>query len=154
MVWIAYDGEADALLIELRRDVSPEHGEEVAPGVTLDLDADGNVVSIEIMDAAQRLGRESLTSVHMEFSDAARRESSGTFPPGYAESSPETWLSVAAAAERVNVSTQAIHRAIKEGRLRGALLRPGSSRWMVAEASLERWEPDRVRQAAGKTRGA
>ena len=49
-----YDPEADAVYIALA-DARPREGTEVAPGVVLDLDADGRLVGIEITNAKAML---------------------------------------------------------------------------------------------------
>lgn len=48
-----YDRETDTLHLTLREGTI-ESSEEIRPGVILDFDAEGNVVSIEILDASQR----------------------------------------------------------------------------------------------------
>jgi uncharacterized protein YuzE len=51
---MTYDPEADAVYIALS-DAVPHEGTEVAPGVVLDLDADGRVVGIEVLNAKATL---------------------------------------------------------------------------------------------------
>jgi uncharacterized protein YuzE len=51
---VTYDQEVDILNIELT-DNQIEESDEDKPGVILDYDADGNVVSIEILDASKRM---------------------------------------------------------------------------------------------------
>ncbi len=48
---VTYDQEVDILNIEL----SETESDEDKPGVILDYDADGNIVSIEILDASKRI---------------------------------------------------------------------------------------------------
>ena len=62
---IEYDPEVDALYIELR-DVYADHSIDIEEGVSVDLDADGHIVGLEILDASERL-KESLS--HMEFGE-------------------------------------------------------------------------------------
>lgn len=62
---ISYDKEVDALYIHLR-DVKPSHGVDIEDGVTVDVDAGGHIVGIEILDAAERLGLEALLNVSIE----------------------------------------------------------------------------------------
>ncbi|MBI4497609.1 MAG: DUF2283 domain-containing protein [Chloroflexi bacterium] len=158
MVHIAYDAEVDALLIVLRDEVQADYGEEVAPGVTVDLDAEGNIVALEVLDASERLGRANVETVQVDLSPTEPRAASRRGPradlSGYAEGQPGTWLSIPEFAKRAGVSHQAVRQAVKEGRLRGLPLRPGSSHLMVAEAELAAWQPNPVRQAAGKARAA
>ncbi|MBI4298639.1 MAG: DUF2283 domain-containing protein [Chloroflexi bacterium] len=62
---IEYDKEVDALYIRLR-DVKPADNVDVEEGVTIDLDKDGHIVGIEILDATERLGLESLLNISIE----------------------------------------------------------------------------------------
>ena len=49
-----YDPDADALYMRLAEGQVAE-SDEVRPGIVLDLDAEGRVVGIEILDASQHL---------------------------------------------------------------------------------------------------
>jgi uncharacterized protein YuzE len=51
---VTYDQEVDILNIELT-DGEIEESDEDKPGVILDYDVEGNVVSIEILDASKRM---------------------------------------------------------------------------------------------------
>jgi uncharacterized protein YuzE len=62
---IEYDKEADALYIILR-DVPATDSKDLDEGVTIDLDDDGKIVGLEILDASERLGLESLTSINIK----------------------------------------------------------------------------------------
>lgn len=62
---IQYDKEVDALYIQLR-DAKPADTADVEEGVTIDLDAKGHIVGIEILDAIDKLGLESLLNVSIE----------------------------------------------------------------------------------------
>lgn len=62
---IEYDKEVDALYI-LFRDVTPTDTADIEDGVTVDLDGDGHIVGIEILDASERLGIESLLNISIE----------------------------------------------------------------------------------------
>ena len=52
---VTYDPEVDVLSI-LLSDAAVEESDEAKPGVILDYDSNGNVVSIEILDASKRMG--------------------------------------------------------------------------------------------------
>ncbi len=59
---IEYDPEANALYITLREG-RVDHTEEVTESVSVDLDAEGRPVGIEILDVRELLGLESLGQV-------------------------------------------------------------------------------------------
>lgn len=65
---VIYDQDADALTI-IFRDVPVEESDEDKEGVILDYDKDGNLVSIEILDASKRIKEP--TSVTMELTRKA-----------------------------------------------------------------------------------
>jgi uncharacterized protein YuzE len=52
---VTYDGRTDTLRIIPRADAAVAESDEDKPGVILDYDEDGNVVSLEILDASKRL---------------------------------------------------------------------------------------------------
>ena len=62
---ITYDSEVDALYIQLR-DVKPSYGVDFEEGVTIDVDAQGHIVGLELLDASERLGKEHLHSVTLQ----------------------------------------------------------------------------------------
>ncbi len=59
---IEYDREVDALYI-LLREVQPADTSDLEEGVTIDLDENGHIVGLEILDASERLGLDSLLSI-------------------------------------------------------------------------------------------
>ena len=62
---ITYDAEADVLYIQLR-DVTPIDSMDVEEGVTAELDGQGHLVALEILDASKRMTPRELASVHYE----------------------------------------------------------------------------------------
>lgn len=62
---IEYDNEVDALQI-LFANVKPVDSRDVAQGVTIDLDEQGDIVGIEILDAVDKLGLESVLNVTID----------------------------------------------------------------------------------------
>jgi uncharacterized protein YuzE len=50
-----YDRETDTLKLILREGVAVSESDEDTPGVILDYDQDGNLVSTEVLDASKRL---------------------------------------------------------------------------------------------------
>jgi len=62
---IQYDSQVDALSIVFREAQAITH--ELGQGIAVDIDSDGNLVAIEVLDAAKRLGGvEPLRHVSME----------------------------------------------------------------------------------------
>jgi uncharacterized protein YuzE len=55
IVKAAYDARTDTLGIILRVDAAIAESDEDKPGVILDYDKDGNLVSLEILDASKRV---------------------------------------------------------------------------------------------------
>ena len=62
---IEYDHEADALYIQFR-EVHPEDNVDIEDGVAVDLDGQGHVIGLEVLDAAKRFGIDSLLKVSVE----------------------------------------------------------------------------------------
>lgn len=52
---VTYDQRTDTLTVLLRDDVEITESDEDKPGVILDYDEEGNLVSLEIMDASRRV---------------------------------------------------------------------------------------------------
>ena len=52
---VRYDRKTDTLSLVLRDNVTVVEIEEDKPGVILDYDKDGNLVSLEILDASRRV---------------------------------------------------------------------------------------------------
>jgi uncharacterized protein YuzE len=50
-----YDARTDTLSIILRSDAAVAESDEDKPGVILDYDEEGNLVSLEILDASKRV---------------------------------------------------------------------------------------------------
>ena len=52
---VTYDTETDSLTVILNEQVAIAESDEDKPGIILDYDKDGNLVSIEVLDASQRV---------------------------------------------------------------------------------------------------
>jgi uncharacterized protein YuzE len=52
---VAYDPRTDTLSVILRDDARVASTDEDKPGVILDYDTDGNLISLEILDASRRV---------------------------------------------------------------------------------------------------
>lgn len=52
---VTYDPRTDTLSVVFRDDVAISESDEDKPGVILDDDQDGNLVSLEILDASRRV---------------------------------------------------------------------------------------------------
>ncbi|MDP2950017.1 MAG: DUF2283 domain-containing protein [Chloroflexota bacterium] len=62
---ITYDPEADALYVGLR-DARPVDSMDVEEGVIVDLDSEGHIIGLEVLDASKRMSPQELASVHYE----------------------------------------------------------------------------------------
>jgi len=62
---LAYDGQADALSLVFR-DGDPECSREVAPGLIVNLNRQGDAVAIELLDARTRIGKNGLCLIAID----------------------------------------------------------------------------------------
>ncbi|PIU56429.1 MAG: hypothetical protein COS87_02190 [Chloroflexi bacterium CG07_land_8_20_14_0_80_45_17] len=62
---IEYDKEADALYIMLR-DIPATDSRDLEEGIAIDLDDEGHIVGLEVLDAVERLGLEALLNISIE----------------------------------------------------------------------------------------
>jgi uncharacterized protein YuzE len=62
---ITYDPQADALYIELRQ-AQAHDNVDIEEGVSADLDEQGHIVGVEILDASKRMTPADLYSLHVE----------------------------------------------------------------------------------------
>jgi len=62
MVRVEYDSKADAMYVWLRK-ARYEISEELAENVMIDLDKDGRIIGIEILDATKSLGKELMEKI-------------------------------------------------------------------------------------------
>ena len=59
---IEYDPEADALYIQIR-EAHADDNIDIEDGVTVDVDENGHIVGLEILDASKRLSPSDLSSI-------------------------------------------------------------------------------------------
>ena len=59
---VRYDEETDTLTVILR-DAPVAESDETRPGVILDYDAEGNLVSLEVLDASARVHEPAIVTV-------------------------------------------------------------------------------------------
>ena len=62
MVQVEYDKKADALYIWIRK-AKYDISEELAENVILDLDKNGRIIGIEVLDASKNIGQELITKI-------------------------------------------------------------------------------------------
>ena len=62
MVRVEYDQKADAMYIWLRK-AKYDISEELAENVIIDLDKNGRIIGIEVLDASKNLGKELVTKI-------------------------------------------------------------------------------------------
>ena len=62
MVRVEYDQKADAMYIWLRK-TKHEKRAEPAENVVIDLDKNGRIIGIEVLDASKNLGKELVTKI-------------------------------------------------------------------------------------------
>ena len=62
MVQVEYDPKADALYIWVRK-VKYDISEELAENVIIDLDKNGRIIGLEILDASKNMGKELVTKI-------------------------------------------------------------------------------------------
>ncbi len=63
---ISFDREADALYIQFREGTSGKTL-KLQDGILMDIDAEGRIFGIEILDASTRLPSESLGQINLDF---------------------------------------------------------------------------------------
>ena len=61
---LTYYPDTDSLYIDLSSKVS-EHSQEIAAGIVLDHDADGNIVGIDIDNASSKIDLQQVTLSHI-----------------------------------------------------------------------------------------
>ncbi len=61
---VSYDGKTDTLSMILKDNTPVAESDEDKPGVILDYDAAGNLVSIEILDASKRVTEARMVEFH------------------------------------------------------------------------------------------
>ena len=62
MVRVEYDQKADAMYIWLRK-AKTDISEELAENVVIDLDKNGRIISIEVLDTSKNLEKELVTKI-------------------------------------------------------------------------------------------
>lgn len=122
---LQYDAEVDVLVVSLG-DLSESMGaEEIAPGVYLDKAEDGTVLGLEILDASKRYPVEEL------------RE----HPARYDQPIP-----LVDAARTLDVTPQALQKAIVRGRLEGKKI---GKTWTTTVAALTQYMNSRAHEGPG-----
>lgn len=123
---IQYDAEVDILTIDLVDDLSESPGaRELAPGLYVDVTAEGKLLSVEILDASKKYSLAELSK----------------YPANY-----EDPISITQAASVANCSTEAIKKAIMRGRLRGKKI---GRNWTTTIGALTEYLNSRKHEGPG-----
>ena len=62
---VSYDPRTDTLSVILRDDAVVAESDEDKPGIILDYDQDGNLVSLEVLDASKRVSDARKVDFHL-----------------------------------------------------------------------------------------
>jgi uncharacterized protein YuzE len=62
MVQVEYDKKADAMYIRIRK-AKYDISEELAENVILDMDKNGRIIGIEVLDASKNLGKDIVAKI-------------------------------------------------------------------------------------------
>lgn len=79
MIKITYDPVADAMSISLRKGHVDE-SDAIAPNMIVDYDAEGHMLSIELLQVRSALGIENPLTVHLELLSKVRVKASADIP--------------------------------------------------------------------------
>jgi uncharacterized protein YuzE len=71
MMKMHYDPEADAFAVHFAPKGAYVGSEEVAPGVTLDFDADGQVIGIEVLGVRKRMAAPTMVDAPLSVEKSA-----------------------------------------------------------------------------------
>lgn len=124
-----YDGEGDALAIELVDNGRSERSVALTPDVTADFDASGRLISIEVLDASAFYDRTQLERLD----------------------SPEAWLTLADAARDAGLAASSLRVLIHAGKFPRA--RKQGRDWTISTTDLANYLANRGpagRPAKGK----
>ncbi len=73
MMRIAYDAQADALrLVFAEGEVA--NSREMARGIIVNLDPDGNAVAVQVLRASQRIGQSGMSRITIDLRDLGQTE--------------------------------------------------------------------------------
>lgn len=62
---LAYDAQADALSLVLR-DEEPQDSRELAPGLIVSIDRQGNAIAVILLEARVKLGKDALAQIKID----------------------------------------------------------------------------------------
>lgn len=120
---MTYDPQADALAWDLVEKATTDRMVQIVPGVNADLDADGRLISVEVLHASAHYSKKELLAV----------------------GSGEVWLTLTQAAKEAKLSPATLRLQLNHGRLKG---RKTGRDWQVSRTAL--WNYLEGRAPAGK----
>ncbi len=125
---LSYDPAVDALAITLAKGGRVARTRELAPGILADFDARGTMLSLEILDARERVGQQL-------FAEFMRR--------------PKAQVTLADAAAQIGVTPATLRQQLGRGRLSGVKV---GRDWFISSGEIARYKRRVSRsRAAGTT---
>lgn len=113
---LSYDPAVDALAITLAKGGRVAHTRELAPGILADFDARGTMLSLEILDARERVGQQL-------FAEFMKR--------------PNAQVTLADAAAQLGVTAATLRQQLGRGRLSGVKV---GRDWFVSSEEIARYK--------------
>ena len=122
---MTYDATVDALAVELRPEAKSARTVRVAPGINMDFDAQGRVITVEVLNASWHVGRKALEQLP----------------------SAKDYLTLGEAAKESGLSANTLRVQINKGRIEA--VKRGRD-WLVDATALLNYLESRDARGGGK----